>query len=194
MGCERATGTKAFLPFVPRENEIGHGCTVRRLSSTAQALLALYGISGRWWWFQCEFSIAISPAIRCACNASRRQDGSLEWPPSLPVRVKRGRCSTGGSHGKGKEQFDRGETVFFSLPILVNCSARTINVIVFNCLRRMSVTFKMVSRGDKSWRASWAWSPPVVESVARLATLETGPPVSTSRAALLARISGRYRL
>lgn len=191
MGCERATGTKAFLPFVPRGNEIGHGCTVRRLSSTAQALLALYGISGGWWWFQCEFSIAISPAIRCACNASRRQDGSLEWPPSLPVRVKRGRCSTGGSHGKGKEQFDRGETVFFSLPILVNCSARTINVIVFNCLRRMSVTFKMVSRGDKSWRA---WSPPVVESVARLATLETGPPVSTSRAALLARISGRYRL
>lgn len=115
-------------------------------------------------------------------------------PHSLPVRVKRGRCSTGGSHGKGKEQFDRGETVFFSLPILVNCSARTINVIVFNCLRRMSVTFKMVSRGDKSWRASWAWSPPVVESVARLATLETGPPVSTSRAALLARISRRYRL
>lgn len=139
---------------------------------TSQVLLALYGISGRgrwWWWFQCEFSIAISSAIR-TCNVSRRQDGSLEWPPPSPVQVKRGRCSTSGSHGKGKERFGRGETVFFSLPILVNCSARTINVIVFNCLRRMSVTFKMVSRDDKSWRASWAWSPPVVESVARLAT------------------------
>lgn len=122
-----------------------------------------------WWWFQCEFSIAISPAIR-TCNASRRQDGSLEWPPppSLPRPGKKRQMLHAVDHTeKGKSDSTRGETVFFSLPILVNCSARTINVIVFNCLRRMSVTFKMVSRDDKSCQASWAWSPPVVESVAR---------------------------
>lgn len=108
------------------------------------------------------------PLFELVMHQGDRMEASSDPPPSLPRPGKKRQMLHAVDHTeKGKSDSTRGETVFFSLPILVNCSARTINVIVFNCLRRMSVTFKMVSRDDKSCQASWAWSPPVVESVAR---------------------------